>query len=167
MIYLLIPFMFLEKGELSIADQWLILRGQDMNKPVLLLLSSGPGAIKAGRVLRFNRELEKHFVVANWSSIIGVHTAQTRPDLFHAYSGMVQMVDVSETNQFIYEMVLENSQKTGDPQFVATFQNKARRPMLGEIPSNPMQPCSTVNKAFIKFPTSRIRKIELRGMPSC
>jgi pimeloyl-ACP methyl ester carboxylesterase len=32
----------------------------------LLFLSGGPGGSEAGRVLRFNQELEKHFVVAIW-----------------------------------------------------------------------------------------------------
>ena len=158
----------LEKVKLGGVDQWLILRGQDVNKPVLLFLSGGPGASEAGRVLRFNQELEKHFVVAiweqrgcgksypslnpksdltvdqyvsdiielsdllrtrfdeqkiylvghSWGSIIGVRAVQERPDLFHAYIGTAQMVDVAETDQIIYEMVMDHSQKTGDTQFV-------------------------------------------------
>ncbi|MBA3075241.1 MAG: hypothetical protein FP831_16685, partial [Anaerolineae bacterium] len=56
----------LEKVRLGGVDQWLIIRGQDVNKPVLLFLSGGPGASEAARVLRFNQELEKHFVVVIW-----------------------------------------------------------------------------------------------------
>lgn len=56
----------LEKVRLGGVDQWVILRGQDIEKPVLLFLSGGPGASEAARVLRFNGELEKHFVVAIW-----------------------------------------------------------------------------------------------------
>lgn len=52
----------LEKVRLGGVDQWLIVRGHDVNKPVLLFLSGGPGGSEAGRVLRFNRELEKHCV---------------------------------------------------------------------------------------------------------
>lgn len=56
----------LEKVQLGGVDQWLIVRGEDVNKPVLLFLSGGPGSSEAGRVMRFNQELEKHFVVVIW-----------------------------------------------------------------------------------------------------
>ncbi len=56
----------LEKVQLGGVEQSLIIRGQNVNKPVLLFLSGGPGASEAARVLRFNQELEKHFVVVIW-----------------------------------------------------------------------------------------------------
>ncbi len=56
----------LEKVRLGGADQWLIIRGQSVDKPVLLFLSGGPGESEAGLVLHFNQELEKHFVVVIW-----------------------------------------------------------------------------------------------------
>ena len=56
----------LEKVQLGGVDQWLIVRGEDVNKPVLLFLSGGPGSSEAGRVMRFNQELEKHFVIVIW-----------------------------------------------------------------------------------------------------
>jgi pimeloyl-ACP methyl ester carboxylesterase len=181
----------LEKIKLGGEDQWLIIRGQDVNKPVLLFLSGGPGGSEAARVLRFNRELEKHFVVViweqrgcgksypslnpksaltveqyesdiieltdilrerfdekkiylvghSWGAIIGVHAAQARPDLFHAYVGTAQMVDVLETDQIIYQMVLEHSRATGDTKFVQTLEKQGEPPYLGK---NPIQPYSTL-----------------------
>ncbi len=163
-------------------DQWLITRGQDVNKPVLLFLSGGPGASEAARVLRFNSELEKHFVVViweqrgcgksypslnpksdltidqytsdvielteilrkrfdeqkiylvghSWGTIIGVRAAQARPDLFHAYIGTAQMVDVRETDQVIYEMVLEHSRQAGDTKFAQTLEAQGKPPYLGQ-----------------------------------
>ena len=56
----------LEKVKLGGEDQWLIIRGHDINNPVMLFLSGGPGASEAARVLRFNQELEKHFTVVIW-----------------------------------------------------------------------------------------------------
>jgi len=181
----------LEKVKLGGVDQWLMIRGQDTSKPVLLFLSGGPGASEAARVLRFNQELEKHFVVViweqrgcgksypsrnpqsdltvdqyvsdiveltemlrarfeeekiylvghSWGTIIGVRAAQARPDLFHAYVGTAQMVDVRETDQMIYDMVLEHSRETGDTAFAQTLQAQGEPPYFGK---SPIQPYSTL-----------------------
>ncbi|MCC6147252.1 MAG: alpha/beta hydrolase [Anaerolineaceae bacterium] len=181
----------LEKIKLGGVDQWLIIRGYDVNKPVLLFLSGGPGASEAGRVLRFNSELEKHFVVViweqrgcgksypshnpkfnltidqyvsdvielsemlrsrfdeqkiylvghSWGTIIGVRSAQARPDLFHAYIGAAQMVNVRETDKLIYEMVMEHSRKTGDTGFVKTLETQGPPPYFGK---NPIRPYATL-----------------------
>lgn len=177
----------LEKVKLGGVDQWLILRGHDVNKPVLLFLSGGPGASEAARVLRFNSELEKHFVVViweqrgcgksypsinpksdltldqyaadvielsemlrvrfdeqkvylvghSWGTIIGVLAAQQRPDLFHAYVGTAQMVDVQETDQLIYDMVLDHSRQSGDTGFVKTLETQGAPPYFGKSPIQP------------------------------
>lgn len=201
----------LEKVKLGGVDQWLILRGQDINKPVLLFLSGGPGASEAGRVLRFNQELEKHFVVAiweqrgcgksypsinpksdltveqyvsdiieltdllrarfdeqkiylvghSWGSIIGVRAVQERPDLFHAYIGTAQMVDVSETDQIIYEMVMEHSQKTGDTPFVETLQKQGPPPYFGK---SPIKPYATLfGREYALFEVPNIKDPEYRA----
>jgi len=174
----------LEKVRLGGVDQWLIIRGQSMDKPVLLFLSGGPGGSEAGRVLRFNQELEKHFVVViweqrgcgksypslnpksaltvdqyvsdiieltdmlrarfdedkiyllghSWGTIIGVRAAQERPDLFYAYIGTGQMVDVRETDQTIYRMWLENAEKTGDTKFIELLEAQGEPPYFGKNP---------------------------------
>lgn len=177
----------LEKVKLGGVEQWLIIRGHDVTKPVLLFLSGGPGASEAGRVLRFNSELEKHFVVViweqrgcgksypslnpksdltidryvadivdltdllrarfdeqkiylvghSWGTIIGLRAAQARPDLFHAYVGTAQMVDVQETDQMIYDLVLEHARQNGDAQFVATLEKQGPPPYFGKSPIRP------------------------------
>ena len=179
----------LEKVNLGGVDQWLIIRGEDVNKPVLLFLSGGPGASEAARVLRFNRELEKHFVVViweqrgcgksypshypkadltldqyiadiaeltnmlrerfdeekvylvghSWGTIIGVHAAQAHPELFHAYVGTAQMVDVQEADQLVYDAVLAESKRRGDTAFVEAMQEQGAPPYLG---ANPIVPYS-------------------------
>ena len=55
-----------EAVELGGVRQWLIIRGHDVTKPVLLFLSGGPGASEAARVLRFNQALEEDYVVVIW-----------------------------------------------------------------------------------------------------
>ncbi|WP_448335684.1 alpha/beta fold hydrolase, partial [Bellilinea sp.] len=181
----------LEKVKLGGTDQWLIIRGNDITKPVLLFLSGGPGGSEAGRVLRFNRELEKHFVVViweqrgcgksypayypparlsleqyvsdlieltdwlrqrfdeekiylvghSWGTIIGVRAVQARPDLFHAYVGTAQMVNLRQTDQMIYDIVLSHAQKIGDSAFVETLQKQGRPPYFGK---SPIQPYATL-----------------------
>lgn len=177
----------LEKIKLGGEDQWLIIRGEDVNKPVLLFLSGGPGASEAARVLRFNKELEKHFVVViweqrgcgksypslnpksaltvdqyasdvielsemlrarfdekkiylvghSWGTIFGTRAVQQRPDLFHAYVGTAQMVNVLETDQIIYETILEHSRNTGDTEFVKTLEAQGQPPYAGKSPIKP------------------------------
>ncbi len=56
----------LEKVRLGGTDQWVVLRGANVNHPVLLFLSGGPGGSELGRVRRFNQPLEERFVVAVW-----------------------------------------------------------------------------------------------------
>jgi pimeloyl-ACP methyl ester carboxylesterase len=181
----------LEKIRLGGVDQWLILRGHNVQKPVLLFLSGGPGASEAARVLRFNAELERHFVVAiweqrgcgksypahspsadltveqyvadvielseqlrvrfdeqkiylvghSWGTIIGLRAAQARPDLFYAYIGTSQMVDVRETDQLIYELVLEHARTTEDSAFVQTLERQGPPPYGGP---SPIQPYATL-----------------------
>lgn len=200
----------LEKVKLGGVDQWLIIRGHDIHKPVLLFLSGGPGASEAARVLRFNAELEKHFVVViweqrgcgksypsyypksgltidqyvadvleltdllrerfdeqkiylvghSWGTIIGVRAAQQRPDLFHAYVGTAQMVDVLETDRMIYEMVLEHSRQTGDTAFVKTLEKQGLPPYFGK---NPIQPYATLfGREYQIFEAPNIKDPEYR-----
>lgn len=177
----------LEKVVLGGVEQWLIIRGHDMNKPVLLFLSGGPGSSEAGRVLRFNSELEKHFVVViweqrgcgksypslhptdkltvdqyvadiveltemlkerfkeekiyvmghSWGTIIGVRAAQAHPNLFHAYIGTAQMVNVQETDQIIYRKMLEYAERVGDSRYLASLQKQGEPPYYGKNPIVP------------------------------
>jgi pimeloyl-ACP methyl ester carboxylesterase len=200
----------LEKVKLGGVNQWLIIRGHDVHKPVLLFLSGGPGASEAGRVLRFNAELEKHFVVViweqrgcgksypalrpksaltveqyvtdiieltdmlrarfdeekvylvghSWGTIIGARAVQAQPDLFHAYVGTAQMVNVQETDRMIYDMVLEHSRKTGDAKFVQTLEKQGPPPYFGK---NPIGPYATLfGREYQLFEVPNIKNAEYR-----
>ncbi len=200
----------LEKVRLGGVNQWLMIRGHDVTKPVLLFLSGGPGASEAGRVLRFNSELEKHFVVViweqrgcgksypagnrtadltlerytadvieltdylrerfdeekiylvghSWGTIIGVRAAQARPDLFHAYVGTAQMVDVLDTDLMIYDLVMEHSRKSGDTAFVQTLEKQGRPPYLGK---SPIQPYATLfGREYAIFEMGNMQDDEFR-----
>lgn len=200
----------LEKVTLGGVDQWLIIRGHDVNKPVLLFLSGGPGASEAARVLRFNQELEEHFVVVvweqrgcgksypainptadltveqyvadiieltdmlrarfdeqkiylvghSWGTIIGVRAAQARPDLFHAYVGTAQMVDVQATDQLIYDLVLNHAHEARDEAFVKTLKDQGSPPYFG---NNPIQPYATLfGREYAVFEAPNISNPEYR-----
>lgn len=56
----------IEKIELGGLEQYLIIRGIDANKPVLLFLHGGPGTPVISFVKKHNPELEKDFVVVYW-----------------------------------------------------------------------------------------------------
>ncbi|MGM0508983.1 MAG: alpha/beta fold hydrolase [Fusobacteriota bacterium] len=56
----------MEEIKLGGVDQWIVMRGEDKTKPVLLMLSGGPGASEMGRFIEYNKNLEDNFVVVNW-----------------------------------------------------------------------------------------------------
>ncbi|MCI4330615.1 MAG: alpha/beta hydrolase [Thermoplasmata archaeon] len=46
--------------------QWILTRGVDEQQPILLFLHGGPGGAQIAVARRYQRELERAFVVANW-----------------------------------------------------------------------------------------------------
>lgn len=56
----------LEKVELNGSQQWISIRGKDVNRPVLLFLAGGPGGSQLVTQRRALGALEDHFVVVNW-----------------------------------------------------------------------------------------------------
>ncbi|MBK9925064.1 MAG: alpha/beta hydrolase [Anaerolineales bacterium] len=56
----------LEKVELNGSQQWISIRGNDMDNPVLLFLAGGPGGSQLVTERRSLGQLENHFVVVNW-----------------------------------------------------------------------------------------------------
>jgi pimeloyl-ACP methyl ester carboxylesterase len=90
-----------------------------------------------------------------------VQAVQERPDLFHAYIGTAQMVDVSETDQIIYEMVMEHSQMSGDTQFVETLQKQGPPPYFGK---SPIKPYATLfQREYALFEVPNIKDPEYRA----
>ena len=172
----------MEKIKLGGVNQWLIIRGQDINNPVLLMLSGGPGSSELGRFLEFNKGLEKDFVVVNWEqrgcgksypaikdkenmtvdqyvedineltnylkdrfnkdkiyllghswgTIIGTKAVVKYPEQFHAYIGAAQMVNVKETDRYMYNYVLEAAGRNGDQKKVDKLTEIGEPPYFGD-----------------------------------
>jgi len=56
----------LKQITLNGRKEWISIRGQDKNNPVLLFLAGGPGGSQLAAVRHDLSELEKHFVVVGW-----------------------------------------------------------------------------------------------------
>jgi pimeloyl-ACP methyl ester carboxylesterase len=56
----------LEAVELGGTQQWMTIRGQSTENPVLLFLAGGPGGSELVMTRRYLGKLEAHFVVVNW-----------------------------------------------------------------------------------------------------
>jgi pimeloyl-ACP methyl ester carboxylesterase len=71
--------------------------------------------IELAEYLRDRFDEERIYLMGeSWGSILGVLAVQRRPDLFHAWIGSGQMVDVVETDQRIYDDLVALAQRTGD-----------------------------------------------------
>ena len=56
----------LKQVELNGYPQWLLIRGQDVSRPLLLFLHGGPGESNIWLAHYTMKELEQHFVCVNW-----------------------------------------------------------------------------------------------------
>ncbi len=56
----------LEQITINGRKEWISIRGENMQTPVLLFLAGGPGGTQMAAVRHDLSELEKHFVVVNW-----------------------------------------------------------------------------------------------------
>ena len=48
------------------VKQWVLLRGSNINNPILIFLHGGPGISEHGLFRYYNKELEDNFIVAGW-----------------------------------------------------------------------------------------------------
>ena len=64
----------------------------------------------------------------SWGTILGVLAVQQRPDLYHAWIGSGQMVDVVETDRRIYQDFVAYAERTGDAAFAARLREMGEPP---------------------------------------
>jgi proline iminopeptidase len=71
--------------------------------------------IELATYLRTEFDEERILVMGeSWGTILGTLAVQERPDLFHAYIGSGQMVDIVETDQRIYRDLAAFAERAGD-----------------------------------------------------
>jgi pimeloyl-ACP methyl ester carboxylesterase len=72
------------------------------------------------------KRLEKKKIIlvgGSWGSILSVHMAKQRPDLFCAYVGMAQVVNVKQSEKESYDRVLEMARRAGDQPSVSSLES--------------------------------------------
>lgn len=62
-------------ADINGSQQWLLLRGEDRTKPLLLFVHGGPGVpMSISANLEFSRDLEEDFVVVHWDQRFAGHS---------------------------------------------------------------------------------------------
>ena len=61
-------------------------------------------------------------VAGSWGTVLGVHMALARPDLFHAYVGAGQLVDYRENQAASYRRLLALARAAGDGETLAAIE---------------------------------------------
>ncbi len=171
----------LEKVNLNGSEQWITIRGQDVDKPILLNLGMGgpggggfatrslfeplekdfvvvswdePGTGKSYNAVPFSTLNKQRFVEdahaltlylrerfhqekiyvygVSWTSILGVWLVQEYPELYYAYIGNGQMVNIIRDDVMGYELALNYSVERGDAKMVETLQRNGPPPYTGE-----------------------------------
>ncbi|WP_188456732.1 alpha/beta fold hydrolase [Virgibacillus oceani] len=56
----------LEAVQIGGVKQWVLIRGENKDCPLLLFIHGGPGSAQIGFIRKYEQELEKHFIVVNW-----------------------------------------------------------------------------------------------------
>jgi pimeloyl-ACP methyl ester carboxylesterase len=97
----------LEKIKLGNTEQWILVRGMDTTKPIILFLHGGPGSAAMCLYKKYTAELEKHFVVVLWDQRgAGKSFAANMP-----YSDMVINQFVSEACELTEKLCQRFNQK--------------------------------------------------------
>jgi pimeloyl-ACP methyl ester carboxylesterase len=160
-------------------DQWIQIRGESRDNPVILIIHGGPGFSYIPFTEVF-RSWEKHFTVVqwdqrgagktygrngrtgsgdltvdrmvqdglevaefvrrrlnkdriillahSWGTILGVKMIAQRPELFYAYVGTGQIVDMPRNESVSYDLILEQVRSAGDEKAIKALEGIGRPP---------------------------------------
>jgi pimeloyl-ACP methyl ester carboxylesterase len=168
------------------VDQWIGIRGEDRDNPVLLVVHGGPGS-PYSIFTPLLRSWEKHFTVVHWDrrgagktlgrngkagcgeltfdrmvadgievteflrrhlrkdkvillagsmgTLIGIPLVQRRPDLFSAYVGTDQYVNMAQNESQGYLMTLDRVRAAGNAKGVAALEKIGADPSRWDLPA--------------------------------
>jgi pimeloyl-ACP methyl ester carboxylesterase len=94
----------LEKREIGGVEQWILIRGHDRSKPVVLFLHGGPGMPAMYLAHAFQRALERDFVVVHWD----------RRGAGKSFDAWSPDLSVSQTLEDTYELTQKLRARFGD-----------------------------------------------------
>lgn len=173
------------KTRIGDVDQWLTVRGQDRDNPMILFVHGGPASPVTPTMWQFQRPIEEYFTVANWDqrgsgksygetdpqkvgetirieryvddaievaehlkarygkrklilmghswgTIISMRAALKRPDLFHAYVGIGQVLNVRENERISFEYAFDRAKRENNAEAVKEMASIA--PYPGKLP---------------------------------
>ena len=174
----------LETVSLGGVDQWVMIRGYDVDNPVLVFLHGGPGSpaipyarfsfggleqdftvvswdqrgcgksydeeldpssITLDRMLADTHELIElmqvrfgvqriYLMGASWGSILGTLTARDHPELLHAYIGVGQVVNYTNSIPIAHAAALDRATALGLDDAIAVHQHQpVHRPYKTEV----------------------------------
>ncbi|MGO1001983.1 alpha/beta fold hydrolase [Lysobacter sp. CA196] len=166
-------------------DQWINVRGQDKDNPILLFAHGGPASPLIPTMWQFQRPIEEFFTVVNWDqrgagktfasqdpkayagtlqvaryaddaieiaeyvrkrygkrkvvlaghswgTIVAMTAALKRPDLFYAYLGIGQAINVRENERISFDYGLQQAKAHGNTEAVKEME--AIAPYPGDQP---------------------------------
>jgi pimeloyl-ACP methyl ester carboxylesterase len=80
--------------------------------------------VEVAEFLRSHLHKEKIVLLGfSWGSLIGIHMAKARPDLFYAYVGTGQITDMSKSQKMSYAYVLEKARAANDAKSVKRLES--------------------------------------------
>lgn len=171
--------------EIGGIRQWVNVRGQDRDNPMVLFVHGGPASPVIPTLWQFQRPLEEYFTIANydqrgagktlalnpqeavadtlhvqryvddaialaehlrtryhkrklvlmghsWGTVVAMHAALQRPDLFYAYVGIGQVINVRTNEQVSFDYGLRTARARGNTDAVHEMESIA--PYPGDTP---------------------------------
>lgn len=162
-------------------DQWIYVRGQDADNPIILFVHGGPASPMSAAMWEFQRPLEEYFTVVNWDqrgagrtylasdpdairdtlhisqfvkdtievaeaitrtyhkqkvilvghswgTVLGMKAALARPDLFYAYVGIGQVINMHTNERLSFEYGLEQAKKMHNEEAIKELESIAPYP---------------------------------------